>query len=446
MLAASAVGTVEFKSICDPIRNVNPFVDYLEATALNVNSESNAVTCQSIKCEGTSCETVNFEVPYDYLIIAVGATTNTYGIKGVKEHCVFLKQIDDASNIRRAIVNCFERANVPELSETEKRIMLSFVIVGAGPTGVEFTSELRDWIEVEGKKYYSKLLKYVKISLVEAGNYILPIFDQVLREEALKSLTERETSLISDGLIDKEVTTVILKAGVKEITNETIFLSNGATLPYGFCVWAAGNGPLPFVENFVSEIPQQNELQNVGRGRIVTDSWCKAYGSSNIYSIGDCATMKENSLPATAQVASQEGAYLGRLFSKKYQMKLPVSYPPIKLINDNEDTRFITEITRIGTLGLSPSEVLSDQSVNSQISDIAKPFQFLNLGVLAYVGASKALAQIAVDDKFVLGSGTIGYLLWRGIYWFKQVSWRNRILVGIDWIRSRLFGRDIGAF
>jgi NADH dehydrogenase FAD-containing subunit len=73
----------------------------------------------------------------------------------------------------------------------------------------------------------------------------------------------------------------------------------------------------------------------------------------------------------------------------------------------------------------------------------AKPFQFLNLGVLAYIGASKALAQISVDEKLVLGSGPIGFLLWRGIYWSKQVSWRNRVLVSIDWVKARLFGRDI---
>jgi NADH:ubiquinone reductase (non-electrogenic) len=75
---------------------------------------------------------------------------------------------------------------------------------------------------------------------------------------------------------------------------------------------------------------------------------------------------------------------------------------------------------------------------------LALPFQFLNLGVLAYVGASKALAQISVDDQSISGKGTLGYLLWRGVYWFKQVSWRNRVLVGIDWVRSRVFGRDIG--
>ena len=84
---------------------------------------------------------------------------------------------------------------------------------------------------------------------------------------------------------------------------------------------------------------------------------------------------------------------------------------------------------------------------NGEVIDVAveyaKSFQFLNLGVLAYVGASQALAQVSVDDKNILGSGPIGFLMWRGVYWSKQVSWRNRILVGLDWVKSRIFGRDL---
>ena len=175
MLAASAVGTVEFRSICEPIRNVNPFVDYIEATALSVNTQEKTVSCQSIKCEGTACDITDFDVEYDHLLVAVGATTNTFGIKGVREHCQFLKQIEDAANLRKALAYCFERANLPSLSEEEIRSALSFVIVGAGPTGVEFTSELRDWLEVEGRRYYPKLLNYVKITLVEAGRVVVVV-------------------------------------------------------------------------------------------------------------------------------------------------------------------------------------------------------------------------------------------------------------------------------
>jgi len=101
MLAASAVGTVDFRSICEPIRNVNPLVDYIEAAASSIDLENRQVQCQNVKCEGTSCEINDFSVPYDYLVVAVGATTNTFGIKGVVENCLFLKQVEDAANLRK---------------------------------------------------------------------------------------------------------------------------------------------------------------------------------------------------------------------------------------------------------------------------------------------------------------------------------------------------------
>lgn len=116
MLAASAVGTVEFRSICEPIRNVNALAEYLEAAATSVDFDQKQLHCTSIKCSGTSCDVTDFTLPYDHLIIATGATTNTFGIKGVREHCQFLKQAEDAVSLRKAIANCFERANIPGLS------------------------------------------------------------------------------------------------------------------------------------------------------------------------------------------------------------------------------------------------------------------------------------------------------------------------------------------
>jgi len=500
MLAASTVGTVEFRSICEPIRNVNPFADYLEAAAVSIDSEKKTIQCTSIKCEGVSCDVTDFDVEYDHLLVAVGATTNTFGIKGVREYCHFLKQIEDAAGLRKSIANCFERANIPGLSNQEVLDILSFVVVGAGPTGVEFTSELRDWLENEGRKYYPKLLKYVRISLVEAGNAVLAVFDETLQAEALVRLTERETDLVKDGFIAKEMTTVILRAGVKEIGEKIITLANNQTLAYGFCVWAAGNGPIPLVLDVVDKVPGQKEFQAKARGRVVTDNWLRVLGAEGVYSIGDCAMMQDSPLPATAQVASQQGSYLGRLFSKGFDMSphhsLPSSnvifnppvdshadadakaqntpvaptdvthadaslqalIPPFRIpwkvrteVDVGDTPAYPSDKIKLGRLtfkGAAPvmRKVYESGEVEEVVVEYAKPFQFLNLGVLAYVGASQALAQVSVNgnDKAILGSGPIGFLLWRGIYWSKQVSWRNRILVGLDWVKGRVFGRDIG--
>merc|ERR1712238_269134 len=113
MLAGASVGTVEYRSITENIREINPSANYLEGTAVEIDSTSNTVLSQSVVCEGNSCTIEDFTVEYDKLLITVGAQTNTFGIPGVREHCCFLKQVEDARKIRTSIVNCFERANLP---------------------------------------------------------------------------------------------------------------------------------------------------------------------------------------------------------------------------------------------------------------------------------------------------------------------------------------------
>ena len=108
----------------------------MEATATAVDTERKVVVCEAVVCEGSQCSIDEFELPYDRVVIAVGATTNTFGVPGVREHCLFLKQIQDADNLRKALGNAFERASLPTLSADERRRALSFCVVGAGPTGV----------------------------------------------------------------------------------------------------------------------------------------------------------------------------------------------------------------------------------------------------------------------------------------------------------------------
>ena len=111
MLAGAALGTLEPRrctaaalhrcpptiahcscphSIIEPIREANPTATYFEAEATAIDTVSKVVTCESVVCEGVSCELRDFEVPYDQLVVAVGASTNTFGVKGVQEHCLFI--------------------------------------------------------------------------------------------------------------------------------------------------------------------------------------------------------------------------------------------------------------------------------------------------------------------------------------------------------------------
>ena len=108
-----------------------------------------------------------FYVPYDKLVISVGSNTNTHGVDGL-EHVHFLKSIADARNIRNHIMDNFELACLPTTTDEQRRNLLSFVVAGGGPTGVEFASELADMMEEDLTPYvltsFSAVLKMTLVS------------------------------------------------------------------------------------------------------------------------------------------------------------------------------------------------------------------------------------------------------------------------------------------
>lgn len=87
-----------------------------------------------------------FKLQYDVLVMAVGSVNNTFGIQGVQEYCNFFKTIEDASALRRRVSECFERAALPYIDQEQRRRLLSFVVCGGGPTGVEVAAELYDMV------------------------------------------------------------------------------------------------------------------------------------------------------------------------------------------------------------------------------------------------------------------------------------------------------------
>lgn len=105
LLSATAVGTIEFRSIVEPIRISNPFVDYFEAFAVDVDPERKVVTCVEGKRDLAPTAPRNeFEVPYDVLVVAVGETTTTFNVAGARQHAYFLKEISDARRLRVKIL------------------------------------------------------------------------------------------------------------------------------------------------------------------------------------------------------------------------------------------------------------------------------------------------------------------------------------------------------
>lgn len=164
----------------------------------------------------------------------------------------------------------------------------------------------------------------------------------------------------------------------------------------------------------------------------------RAKGSNgSILALGDCSCTTESPdgpLPATGQVAAQQGEYLAKTMNKRYDLSSSIN---------TKDCVKILPPSRYPEYKLSLSESIA--TISTQTNAYAKPFQFLNLGILAYTGGGSALAQVATTPNAepIKGTGKIGNALWKSVYISKQVSWRNRFMVVNDWVRRQIFGRDI---
>lgn len=377
---------------------------------------------------------------YDRLVFAVGAKTNTFGIPGVEEHCSFLKEISDARAIRAKLINAFERANVPSLTDAERRVLLTFPVVGGGPAGIEFAAELRDFVEQDGPKYYPHLLKHVKIKVIEATNTVLAPFEESLQKEAIRQMgrpvkikDKKYQNLLPK---DYKLEELYLQSLVNQVDKHTIYLDGGTKIEYGgLCVWAGGNGPMDLTSDLIKSLgEEQAKKQDVARGRVAVDRWMRAVGGDGrIMALGDCSCMIEDQLPATGQVAAQQAEYVAELLNKNYNLSPPklsngTLLPPTRDPDRKESTL---------------AETIA--AITTQNSKYARPFQYLNLGILAYTGGETALAQVMTIPKApaITSTGKIGNSLWQSVYLTKQVSWRNRVLVLLDWFKRSLFGRDI---
>eukprot|EP01136_Pigoraptor_vietnamica_P010554 Opistho-1_new@48317 len=368
LLASTTVGTLEFRSIQEPIRRANAFRDekhFHLAFARSLDFENKVVKCESSIDPGHW-----HEVPYDRLVIAVGAVPNTFNVPGVMEHAFFLKELSDARAIRSRLLGNMEIAVQPGYSKEEVARRLSVVVVGGGPTGVEFAAELHDFVMQDVRRLLPGVQHGINVTLVEAQQ-ILPSFDENLRKFAEQKMATREGMRL-------------LRGQVVRVTDKDVQLNDGTSLPAGLVVWSTGVGPREFT--------QQLSVPKSRARRILTDEYLRVKGvaSGDVYAIGDCAEIEGNPLPATAQAAEREGRYLASALS----------------------------------------------------SSKPEPFVYKPLGMLAYIGDYRALAEVGSHR---LG-GVVSWLIWRSAYTTRLGSWRLRMQVPFDWMKTFFFGRDISRF
>ncbi|XP_048318702.2 external alternative NAD(P)H-ubiquinone oxidoreductase B2, mitochondrial [Ziziphus jujuba] len=483
LLPSVTCGTVEGRSIVEPIRNIvrkkKVDVQFCEAECIKIDAENKKVYCRSSVNNNLNGKE-EFIVDYDYLIISVGANVNTFNTPGVMENCHFLKEVEDAQKIRRTVIDCFEKASLPTTSDEEKKRILHFAVVGGGPTGVEFAAELHDFVNEDLVKLYPGLKDLVKITLLEAGDHILNMFD--------KRITAFAEEKFRRGGIDLKTGSMVVKVSDKEISTKE--LKNGgeiSTIPYGMVLWSTGIGTRPVIKDFMKQIGQAN------RRALATDEWLRVEGCDNIYALGDCATINQRKVmeDISAIFSKADKDNSGTLTVKEFQEVIDdicERYPQVELYLKNKQMRNIVDLLKVPkgevakeSLELNIEEFKSALSqVDSQMKNLPataqvaaqqgvylarcfnrmeeceqnpegplrfrgqgrhrfRPFRYKHLGQFAPLGGEETAAQLPGDWVSI---GHSSQWLWYSVYASKQVSWRNRALVITDWARRFIFGRD----
>ncbi|KIY69432.1 FAD/NAD(P)-binding domain-containing protein [Cylindrobasidium torrendii FP15055 ss-10] len=419
LLPSVAVGTLSPRSILQPTRYVTRHktreVAVIEADAHAVDPVKKTVTfSDDSEIRGLSSSTT---ISYDYLVYAVGAEVQTFGIPGVQEHACFMKELEHAEKFQRRFMDCVETAGFPGQSPEEVERLLHMVVVGGGPTGIELSGELHDWLKDDLAHWYPELSDRIRISLVEALPSVLPMFSKQLIDYTVSTFKESKIDVLTQTMV-KEVkpNSVILQMPDKSLKE----------VPCGLVVWAGGNKGRKITVDLKAKVPGQTNPRG-----ITVDDHLRMVGTDGIFAIGDCTS---TSYAPTAQVASQQGAYLARVFAqiaKKTSLEARISELETKTpAAANEEER------------KANAKELDAAKKSAELVAI-RPFHYSHQGSLAYIGSEKAIADLPFMNGNIASGGVATFLFWRSAYLSNLFSLRNRTLVANDWWLTQLFGRDV---
>ncbi|CCG81216.1 Putative uncharacterized protein [Taphrina deformans PYCC 5710] len=486
LLPSATVGTVELRSIVEPIRKIINRVrgHYLQATAQSIDPSNKLVEVSDYDIDGKERR---FYVPYDKLVISVGAAQNTHGVEGI-EHCHFLKTVQDCTAIRRKVMDNFETAVLPTTTEEERKRLLSFVVCGGGPTGVEFAAELYDMINEDLCDYFPKLLRNeVSVHVIQSRDHILNTYDANISEYA-------------ESKFAKDSVDVQINARVQKVESDKVVYSqkiDGKTItkevPYGLCLWSTGVALAPFIQDMCKDIDAQKN-----RHAVETDSHLRVIGLplGDVYAIGDCSTVQNNTADHIMDFIEEEQR---ALCTSKHEADVHITYPQLcniaqrirksfpqttdhlkkldglfKQYDENKDgsldmgelksllasiDKKLTSLpataqrahqqgnylaNKLNVLARHREALEANELRDGDVDAVVfKAFKYNHLGSLAYLG------NAAVGDLpggYTFSGGLIAMYMWRSVYWSEQVSLRTRLLLAVDWCKRGIFGRDLSRF
>jgi NADH dehydrogenase len=308
LLPEVAASTIHSSDAVVPLRQLLRRIQIRQADVMGIDFARKCVTVVQ------GFRRLPVELPYDELVIALGTGVDLNRFPGLAEHALTMKNLSDAHLLRTHVISCLEMADVATDAELKQQL-LTFVVVGAGFSGVETVAEVNELIH-RALRYYPHIKHdEIRVHLIEYAPRILPTFPADLAEYATKRLRLHGVD-------------VRIGVGTKSATSTAVELTDGSVIPTRTIVATIGNGPYPLVESLGLDLKW---------GRIKTDRLMRVPGHENVWAIGDVALIPlrdepgEDPLgyaPQTAQFAVREGRQLANnLLAKSKDRELkPFAY------------------------------------------------------------------------------------------------------------------------
>ena len=312
------------------------------------------------------------EISYDYLVLATGADTNFFGNQKMAEQTFPMKSTVEALQIRHRLIQNFEDALLTK-DEQELQRLMNIVVVGGGATGVEVSGALTEMKNFVLPKDYPELdFSKMNIYLLEGG------------KRTLGAMSEK-SSAESRRYLEKMGVTIMTETVLKDFDGQTVYLSNGNTLPANTVIWAAG---------IKGNVPAGVDPSLVVRGnRIKVDRHSLMQGTTNIYVLGDLAYMETP--------------------------KWPKGHP------------------QVASVAIQQADVLAKNLKSfERKSNAVYEFEYHDKGSMATVGRNKAVVDIP-KPKFHL-NGLPAWFIWMGLHLFLILGVKNRIMIFINWAYNYL--------
>src|SRR5215510_14510563 len=305
LLYQVATAVLSPAEIAAPIRQ-------LEAKQRNVTvllAEVTGIDVASRTIEAASPGAGVRKIGFDYLVVATGMRPSYFGHDEFARYAPGLKSLSDAETIRAKILGAFELAATTE-DEGERARQMTFVLVGAGATGVELAGSLADLVKVTLRGNFRRIDPgKASIILLDAGNRVLPTFAEAVSRKVARRLTQLGVKVMT---------------GVKvETVDDQGVVAGGSRIPSATVLWTAGVAASP--------IPKMLGTKTDRAGRALVDPFLKVVDTPGVFVAGDAASVMQNrhTVPGVAQAAIQEGRYVGRLIAselKGREVKRPFHY------------------------------------------------------------------------------------------------------------------------